>query len=330
MDVVTGASGLLGNVLVKELLKNGRKVRVLIRKTSDITCFKDCDSMIEKQYGDLLDLNSLVKTFEGAEHVYHVASEISILPKPDINIGIVNLNGTRNVIEACKINKVKRLIYTSSIHIFKDSCISGGEKINEDIEIDLFHPLGMYNRSKAAATLEVLKAANSGLDAVILCPTAILGPYDYKISNLGSLIINHCKGRQKIIIDGAYDFVDVRDVAEGHICAANMGKKGNLYILSGQRVEIPELMNILSKFSNMKRPILKIPYWIIYPVAFIAPLYYKLSGTKPVFTTFSVKTVRSNSNISHEKATAEFGYSPRPIEQTLMDTINWFKEEKFF
>lgn len=336
MDVVTGATGMLGNSLVRELLKNKRKIRVLIRKTSDVTCFNDCSPYIEYFTGDVLDLNSLNLAFEGAEFVYHLASEVSILPRPDKTLEKVNLEGTKNVIKACINNNVKRLIYTSSIHIFKEPPLYKksaivNKIINEDLAIDLNHPLGPYNQTKAAATIEVLNAVrqNTDFDAVILCPTAILGPYDFKISNLGYLILNYCKGKQRIIIDGAYDFVDARDVAIGHILAADKGKRGEMYILSGYRVEIPDLIKMLAKITGLNLHVFKIPYWIIYPLSFIAPLYYKITNTKPLFTTYSIKTVRSNSFISHKKATEQLGYNPRPLHETLNDILNWFKEENF-
>jgi dihydroflavonol-4-reductase len=329
MDVVTGATGLLGNVLVRELLNSGRKVKVLVRKTSDIKCLEDCREKIEIIYGDLLDRDVLAVAFNGAEHVYHLASEISIMPGYNENLVKVNLEGTRNVIAACRINRVKRLIYTSTIHIFKETAKNFDGLLNEDFEIDPDHPLGLYNRTKATATLEVLMAASKELETVAVSPTAIIGPYDFRKSHLGSLIVNYCNGKQRLIIDGAYDFVDVRDVALGHILAANKGKSGQIYILSGQRMEIPDLIKTIGKISGTKKQVYKVPFWIIYPIAFVAPVYYKVFGVKPVFTTFSIKTVRSNSYFSYKKAKNELGYEPRPIEQTLKDTYFWFKENEF-
>jgi len=326
MDIVTGATGLLGNVLVRELVSRGRDVKVFIRKTSDTVCFNGCE--VEKLYGDVLDLDSLVRAFKDAENIYHLASEISIMPGPNKNLREVNLTGANNVIKACFQSGIKRLIYTSSIHAFKE--VKNVSTIDESLPFDPFNPMGEYNRTKAMASLAVKEAVREGLDAVIVCPTAVMGPYDFKISNLGSLVIEYCSKRQKIIIDGAYDFVDVRDVAVGHILAAEKGKTGETYILSGQRLTIPGLMSMLEDLTGIPAPKHKLPLWLAYAVAFITPVYYKLSGNKPVFTTYSIKTVKSNSFISHKKASEELGYSTRPIRETIEDNIKWFKENNYF
>ena len=326
MDIVTGATGLLGNVLVRELVSRGRDVKVFIRKTSDTVCFNGCE--VEKLYGDVLDLDSLVRAFKDAENIYHLASEISIMPGPNKNLREVNLTGANNVIKACFQSGIKRLIYTSSIHAFKE--VKNVSTIDESLPFDPFNPMGEYNRTKAMASLAVKEGVREGLDAVIVCPTAVMGPYDFKISNLGSLVIEYCSKRQKIIIDGAYNFVDVRDVAVGHILAAEKGKTGETYILSGQRLTIPGLMSMLEDLTGIPAPKHKLPQWLAYAVAFITPVYYKLSGNKPVFTTYSIKTVKSNSFISHKKASEELGYSTRPIRETIEDNIKWFKENNYF
>jgi len=325
MDVVTGASGLLGNVLVRELCTAGREVRAFVRKTSKLECIRDCRA--ETVFGDVLDSASLTSAFKGAENVYHLASEISIMPWPDKNLQEVNITGTKNVIKACLECKVKRLIYTSSIHAFREP--QNGSVMDEKLPLDIGSRMGQYNRTKAAATKEVLEAAGQGLDAVVACPTAIVGPYDFKVSNLGNLIINCYNRRQKIILEGAYDFVDVRDVAAGHMFAAQNGRKGQMYILSGQRLTISELMALLQEITGVPSPRFRLPDPVAYAVSLIMPVYYKLFKVTPVFTIYSYKTVKGNSFISHNKATEELGYSPRPIKQTIMDNIEWFRENRY-
>ncbi len=326
MDIVTGATGLLGNALVRELLNRGREVGVFVRKTSDTDCFKDCRT--EKFVGDLLDRDSCVNAFRKAEYVYHAASEISIMPGYSDYLNRVNIYGTKNVIKACLECGVKRLIYTSSIHAFKEQ--QENSVIDEKLPFDPHSKMGQYNRSKAQASIDVMNATKDGLNTVIVCPTAIIGPYDYKVSNLGSLFIDYCRKKQKIIINGAYDFVDSRDAAIGHILAAEKGKNGQAYILSGQRLTLPELMSILEKITGIAAPRFRLPKWLAYSLGFVAPVYYVVSKTKPKFTVYSVKTVNSNSYISHEKATRELGYNPRPINKTINDNIQWFKEKNYF
>lgn len=327
MDIITGATGLLGNALIRELIKRGRDVKALVRKSSDTTCFADCE--VEKLFGDVLNLESLIKAFNGAEHVYHLASEISIMPGLHKRLREINITGTDNVIKACLECKVKRLIYTSSIHAFKES--KSGSLIDETLPFDPYNRMGEYNRTKAHASIAVLEAVKlKGLDAVIVCPTGIIGPYDFKLSNIGSMFIDYYTGKQKIIVDGAFDFVDARDTAIGHILAAEKGAKGQSYILSGQRVTISELMLMLKDTTGIPLPKYKLPVWVAYPVAMLTPIYYSITAHKPVFTIYSLRTLRSNSYISHKKATDQLGYDPRPLEQTIRESVDWLKKCDLF
>jgi len=230
MDIVTGATGYIGNVLVRQLLNKGRAVRTLVRPTSDLTSLKGLK--IEKAIGNILDIDSLINAFREADTVYHLAANISIMPGNAKLIRKINIEGTINVIKACIKCGVRRLIYTSSIHALEEP--SNGTIIDEDMPFDPYSIRGEYDRSKAQASLEVLKATRRGLDAVIVCPTGITGPYDFKVSAISQTFINFASHRLKFIVDGAFDFVDVRDVAAGHILAANKGKTGESYILSGE------------------------------------------------------------------------------------------------
>jgi dihydroflavonol-4-reductase len=327
MDIITGSTGLLGNALIRELLKIGRDVKALVRKSSDTACFDDCE--VEKVFGDVLDFESLRTVFYGAEYVYHLASEVSIMPGRHKGLREINIGGTDNVIKACIECKVKRLIYTGSIGAYKES--KGGTIINETLPFDPYNRMGEYNRTKAHASLAVLEAVRQqGLDAVIVCPTGIMGPYDFKVSNMGSMFTDYCAGKQKITIDGAFDFVDARDAAIGHILAAQRGVKGQSYILSGQRVTTDELMLMLNELTGIPVPRYKLPVWAAYPVAMLTPIYYKLTGHKPVFTIYSLRTLRSNSYISHQKATDQLGYNTRPVRQTIRESIEWLKNCNLF
>ncbi len=212
---------------------------------------------------------------------------------------------------------------------YKES--KGGTIIDETLPFDPYNRMGEYNRTKAHASLAVLEAVRQkGLDAVIVCPTGIMGPYDFKVSNMGSMFIDFCTGKQKIIMDGAFDFVDARDAAIGHILAAQKGVKGQSYILSGQRVTTGELMQMLKDLTGIPLPRYKLPVWVAYPVAMLTPIYYRITGHKPVFTIYTLRTLRSNSYISHKKATDQLGYSPRPVRQTIRESIDWLKKCNLF
>src|SRR4030066_769202 len=213
MQVVTGAAGYIGNVLIRELLSRGEKVRALIRSTSDLSSLEGLE--VEKVLGNILDKDSLVRAFEGAGTVFHLAAIISIMPGDRAFIRRVNLEGTKNVIDACIKCRVRRLVYASSIHALKEP--PHGTVIDEDMPFDINSSRGEYDRSKAIASLAVIESAKAGLDPVVVCPTGVIGPYDFRGSLITGTFIDFATGKMKITTNGAYDFVDARDVARGLI-----------------------------------------------------------------------------------------------------------------
>jgi len=322
MVVVTGATGHIGNILVRELLSRGENVRVVIppfENTASLDGLK-----VEMVEGDVCQINSLIQAFKGSDIVYHLAGIISILPGKSELLHQVNVIGTRNVVETCLKTGVRRLVYTSSIHAVKEP--PHGTVIDETCPYDPDSVLGDYAKCKAQATLEVLKGVEQGLDAVIVCPTGVIGPYDYKISEMGQLIINFAKGDLKAYIDGAYDFADVRDVATGLILACEKGHKGESYILSGEQINVRDLLLMLEEITGMKAPSFKVPFWLARTVGKVASLYYRLTKIKPLFTAYSVDVLASNCLISSEKARRELGYSTRSTRESIVDAVSWFRE----
>ncbi len=320
MIVVTGSTGHVGNVLIQELLARGEEVRALIAPFEKVTNLEDIN--VEKVKVDVRDLNSLIKAFEGAEVVYHLAGIVSILPGKRKLLHEVNVQGTRNVIQACQKSGVRRLVYTSSVHAFVEP--PHGMAIDETSQINPNNVFGEYAKSKAEATLEVLKSVKEGLDAVIVFPTGIIGPYDYKPSEMGQLIKDYAQKKVKAYISGAYNFVDVRDVAKGLIQSCLEGRTGEGYILSGTRITVKELVQMIEDITKVNTPSIKIPNFIARLIALFTPLYYSLTKIPPRFTSYSIRVLNSNSQISCDKAHLELGYSPRPIRETLEDTIKWF------
>ena len=324
MDLVTGSTGFIGNVLVRKLIDGGRKVRAFLRTTSDTIALEGLP--VERIIGNILDPQSLAEAFRGVDTVYHMAAKITIMPWEDRLIRNINLEGTRNILKACHDGRVKKLIYTSTVHALKEP--PTGTIIDENMPYDPNNERGEYDRSKAQASLEVMEAAGKGLHTVVLCPTGVLGPYDWRLSPITQTFLDYYNGRMKMTLCGAYDFVDVRDVAEGHILASQKAKPGSNYILSGQRITMQEMFGMLEEITGTRAPWLSIPTWLVRAYSTFMPAYYKLTGKTPRFTNYSIKTLNSNSCISHIKATEELGYDPRPIKKSIEDTIKWFKEAK--
>jgi len=185
MIVITGATGHLGNVLVRKLMNRNAKIRVLVLPGEDVSSLEGLE--VEKIEGNVCTPDSLRRAFKGADTVYHCAGIISILPGQQKKLFRVNVTGTQNVVNMCLEEKVKRLVYISSIHAFSEP--EKGIVIDESRRFDPENVLGEYSKSKALGTLEVIKGIKRGLDAVILCPSGIIGPYDYHISEMGKLIV---------------------------------------------------------------------------------------------------------------------------------------------
>jgi nucleoside-diphosphate-sugar epimerase len=324
MNLVTGATGHIGNVLVRLLLERGEKVRAMIMPGEDPTPLRDLE--VEIVEADVLDYQSLLKAFTHTEVVYHLAGIISILPGKEQMVQLVNVVGTRNVIQAAQTAGVKRLVYTSSIHALQR--VPHGILIDESVPFDIEHSISSYDSSKANASLEVLEAVHQGMDAVIVCPTGVIGPYDFRRSEMGQLILDCVEQKPMLYVDGAYDFVDVRDVAQGLILAGEKGRSGESYILSGERIAVLDIIKIVQEVLGKRLFSLKIPMDLARLTARIMPLYYRLANVKPRFTSYSLATITSNSFISHAKAHLELGYRPRPLRESLRDTVNWFLKNK--
>jgi len=325
MWLVTGATGHIGNVLVRKLLERGEKVRVLILPGEGRESIQGLN--VEEVEGDVLNLDSLLSSFQSVRGVFHLAGVISILPGHNLLVERVNVEGTRNVIHAAKEMGIQKLVYTSSIHAIRR--VEEGV-IDEDLPYDPDNPYGAYDRSKAQATLDVQQAARSGLEAVIACSTGVIGPYDFRGSMMGHVIRAAAEKKPTIYVDGAYDFVDVRDVANGLIAAAEYGKRGESYILSGQRMSVRYLFETVREITGQGFMLLKLPFDLAKWVAQFTPRYYQLTKTSPRFTPYSLEVLRSNSNISHAKATRELGYQPRSLYESIADTVKWFLGEKAY
>ena len=294
----------------------------MIPPFEDVSCLDGLK--VEIVEGDVRQIDSLIQAFEGGDVVYHLAGIISILPGKSELLYQVNVEGTRNVVEACLKTKVRRLVYTSSIHAVKEP--PHGIVIDETFPFDPDNVLGDYAKSKAQATLEVLNGVKQGLNVVIVCPTGVIGPYDYKTSEMGQLITDFIQRKLKAYVDGAYDFADVRDVATGLILACEKGCSGESYILSGEQITVRDLLLMLQEITKVKAPSLKIPAWLARTVGKIAPLYHRLTNTKPLFTAYSIDVLASNSVINSEKARCKLGYSARSIRESIEDTVRWLRE----
>lgn len=322
--IITGAAGHLGGTIIRCLRREDCEVRGLILPAEQGVGGEN----IRYYSGDVTrpeTLDAIFKDTEGREViVIHTAGIISIsdgekeLPR----LRRVNVDGTRNIIAKCREYGVRRLIYVSSVHAIPEK--PGRELISEVSYFTGSAVEGAYAASKAEATQAVLDAAAAGLDAVVVHPSGIIGPFDEGNNHLVQLIKMYMTGKLPAGVRGGYDFVDVRDVAWGCISAADRGESGSCYILSGRYATIRELLELTRRASNgRKKFCLPAKLAAVFAPAF--ELYAKLKRTRPLYTRYALYTLQSNANFTHSKATHELDYNPRPLAETVADTVNYLK-----
>ena len=323
MIAVTGGTGHIGNVLVRELVARGEQVRVLALPTEDT---RPLDGLpIEIVPGDVLNSHSLEVAFSGADLVYHVAGLVSSFPWQEQSVDRVNVQGTSNVLSACEKAGVRRLVYTSSIHSLVEP--PHGAVIDESCGFDPDRSRGGYDKSKAIASIQVLQAVERGLDAVIVCPTGVIGPFDFRVSIMGRVLLDLARNSLWAIPDGGYNFVDVRDVAIGHILAAEKGKPGEVYILAGECISVADLARMVDELHGRRpRFRLRVPAWLTRVVAHVSTAICLSFRVKSRITKYSVETLLSNCNISNAKARRELGYTSRSLRDSVWDSIRWFAD----
>lgn len=319
MILVTGATGRIGNVLVHSLVKGSDSVRVLIRKSSNLNPIKDLN--IQQVYGDILDYDSVKKAVSGCKYVYHLAGHINISNKNKELTYSTNIQGTKNILKACEEEKVTKLLHTSSIHAFEAK--SDGEVIDENTPLcDSDDSRGIYDRSKAIATKEVLK---SKVNSVIVCPTGVVGPFDFRPSFFGKGMIESIKSKLKISVPGEYDYVDVRDVVNGMISAMQKGENKEIYLLGGEKLTMLDYFKLLQKLTGIKGSIKTLKF----ESAILLGKFLNFFSNRSSITPYSIETLMSNSNISHIKAQKKLGFNPRSIEKSIYDQYIWFKKNRY-
>jgi dihydroflavonol-4-reductase len=317
---VTGAAGHVGATLVRALLARGDQVRVLVHAdTRGIAGLP-----VEHCQGNITDPAAVLRLAQGMERVYHLAAKVSIDPRERTELHRVNVVGTQCVVDACRAAGVGRLVHVSSIHALASH--PRHQPITESRAFATGRGLPGYDASKVAAERVVQAAVASGLDAVVLNPTAILGPYDYRPSHLGEVLLNLYHQRLPGLVAGGFDWVDVRDVVAGILAAADHARAGSRYLLGGQRATVVELARLVAQVTGRPAPWLVTPMWLARAVAPGAEWAARLAGRRPLFTPESLYALRNHLEISSARARQELGYAPRALEATVRDTFEWFRE----
>lgn len=326
--LITGIGGHVGNNIARLLLQRGEEVRGLALPAEDMTMLYESGICLVR--GDVCDPESLEPLFYGIDDereviLIHTAGIINIGSRSLERMEAVNVGGTRNIIELCRRHRVRKLVYISSVHAIPEQ--PQGVTITE---VHAFSPEqveGEYAKTKAAATQLVLDAAKTGLDATVVHPSGIIGPDDYGKGHMSQMIESYLNGSLTACVEGGYDFVDVRDVAEGVIRAAESGRAGECYILSGRYVRVRELLERLHLITGYRKISTVLPMWFARIGAPFAELYARIRGEAPLFTRYSLFTLTSNAQFSCAKAKRDLGYRVRDLNDTLRDTVLSLKQQ---
>ena len=322
--LVTGAAGFLGRAVVAELLSQDAEVVALVLPDDPLAA--DLPKGVTVVGGNVCDKASLAPFFQYADSdtcVIHCAGIVSIASQPDKQLYSVNVDGTANVILMCHAAKIAKLVYVSSVHAIPEA--PPGVTITEPESVTPALVRGHYAKSKAMATGLVKAAVKYGLNASCVFPSGIIGPGDMQEGSFTHMLRSFLAGRLPLAVRGGYDFVDVRDVAEGIVSCAKLGKAGGSYILSGHYATIREVLELVKQEGAVKWAVRCLPICI---AKLIAPVYERssLRKKKPLyFTPYSVDVLASNGRFSHRAATAALGYEPRPLRETLRDTVLWLR-----
>ena len=317
--IVTGASGHLGANLIRALLL--RKWDVIALVHHDIRALEGLE--IERIHGDILDATSLENAFDGVDIVFHLAARISVIKQDRKQVEEMNIGGVRNVIDSCLAAGVKRLVHVSSFHAHIQEPLD--EVLDETRPLINSKNYPPYNYSKAEGERLVREALQNGLDAVIIIPAGIIGPYDFQMSHFGSTILAIARGKLRILVDAGLNWVDARDMSEGMIAAAEKANPGEKFILSGHQAALRTIADYITEYMNQEPLGIILPYSIARLFAPVVSTFDRIRGKRQLFTPISMDELNSNRHLSHEKAREKLGYKPRPLKETITDTLDWFR-----
>ncbi len=321
--LVTGASGFVGASVVRALLAAGRKVRALLRPSSDRRNVEDL--AVDVRLGSLTEPRSLAAALEGCGALYHVAADYRLWVRNPAEMYAANVDGTRSLMEAALAAGVGRIVYTSSVATL--GWRADGGAADETTPSTLADMVGHYKRSKFLAEAAVRDLVRTrALPAVIVNPSTPVGPRDVKPTPTGRIIVEAVRGRIPGFVDTGLNLVHVDDVADGHLAALRRGAVGQRYILGGQDVLLADMLAAIARLAGRRPPRWRIPRQAIVPFAYASELAARITGREPMLTLDGLRMSEHHMFFSSAKAERELGYRARPYREALADAVRWFRD----
>ena len=324
--LVTGATGFIGFHVASFLTEKGIQVRALVRGQSNVTALKALD--IEPVTGDIRDFESVCRALGGCRQLYHLAADYRLWVPDPATMYSINVEGTRNCMEAALKLGVEKVIYTSSVGVLAAS--SKGKVSNEESRAAINEMVGHYKRSKFIAENEVLSFIGKGVPAVIVYPSTPIGPQDRKPTPTGKTIVDFLNGRIPAFLDTGLNFVDVGDVAAGHWLASERGVTGQSYILGNRNITLREFFEALARITGSRPPKIRLPYL---PVLFAAcideTISTLLTHRHPRIPLSGVRMAGKYMYFDASRAVKELHMPQSPVEQAMERAIEWFKKNNY-
>lgn len=318
---VTGATGFIGAAIVRELLKDGREVRVLVRQDSNLSNLKGLD--VEILQGDLLDSPGLRSGLKGCDVLYHAAADYRLWTRNPEEMFRTNVGGTTAVLEAALANNLSRVVYTSSVGTLGNP--GNGLSGNEDTEVSPADMVGPYKKSKFLAEREVERFISRGLPLVIVNPSTPVGPWDIKPTPTGKIIVDFLKRRMPAYLDTGLNLIAVEDCARGHILAEQKGRAGRKYILGNANLSLRDIFGLLQEITGIPAPGVRLPYTPVLIAAWINEGFSRISGCEPLIPLSGVRMAAHHMYFDSGRAVRELGLPQTPVKEALSRAVEWFR-----
>ncbi len=318
--LVTGAAGFLGSHVTRQLVVRGESVRVLIRPSSNNRAISDLP--LEYVTGDLRDAASLERAMKDVKRVFHVAADYRLWAKNPQEIYDSNVGGTKNLLAAARAAGVEQLVYTSTVATI---AVDRPELPNEATDAKLEEMIGHYKRSKWMAEQEVLQAARGGLPAIVAMPTTPVGPWDWKPTPTGKIILDFLNGKMPGYVETGLNFVGVEECAAGHLLVSERGKIGERYLLGAENLTLKGLLDALAGITGLRAPAMKIPHGVALGVAYVESAFSRLMGREPGIPVEGVRIAQHKMFVDSSRAQRELGFQPGPVAAALERAVRWYQ-----
>ncbi|MDD2366383.1 MAG: NAD-dependent epimerase/dehydratase family protein [Desulfuromonadaceae bacterium] len=318
--LVTGATGFIGTNIVRELLSDGREVRVLVRPGANLLNLKRLD--VEIHEGDILNSGSVLCALKGCDVLYHAAADYRLWAADVSEMFRTNIDGTKVVLEAALKNGVSRVVYTSSVGTLGNP--GDWKPGDEDTEVSLSDMVGPYKKSKFLAEREAEKFVARGLDLVIVNPSTPIGPWDIKPTPTGKIIVDFLKHRMPAYLDTGLNLVAVEDCARGHILAELRGETGKRYILGNTNIALCDMFKLLQEITGIRAPRIRLPFKPLLAAAWLNEKISIITGAEPLIPLAGVQMAAKYMYFDSSRAVMDLGLPQSSIKGALERSVDWF------